>query len=49
MKFLLDKAIAQSEVVILAFPVDKMVGLLPSILDKVDQQIVVDLVLPNRN
>jgi prephenate dehydrogenase len=39
----LDEAIAQSEVVILAFPVDLMVGLLPSILDKVDQQIVVDL------
>lgn len=39
----LDEAIAQSDVVILAFPVDKMVGLLPSILDKVDQQIVVDL------
>jgi prephenate dehydrogenase len=39
----LDEAIAQSEVVILAFPVDLMVGLLPSILDKIDQQIVVDL------
>ncbi len=39
----LDEAIAQSEVVILAFPVDKMVGLLPSILDKVETQIVIDL------
>ncbi len=39
----LDEAIAQSDVVILAFPVDKMVGLLPAILDKVDKQIVIDL------
>ncbi len=39
----LDEAIAQSEVVILAFPVDKMVTLLPAILDKVDKQIVIDL------
>nr|WP_294908679.1 prephenate dehydrogenase [uncultured Lacibacter sp.] len=39
----LDEAIAQSEVVILAFPVDKMVSLLPSILDKIENQIVIDL------
>lgn len=39
----LDEAIAQSEVVVLAMPVDLMVALLPSILDKVDQQIVIDL------
>ena len=39
----MDEAIAQSDVIILAIPVDTMVGLLPSILDKVDQQIVIDL------
>jgi prephenate dehydrogenase len=39
----LDEAIETSEVVILAIPVDKLVDLLPSIMDKVDQQIVVDL------
>src|SRR6185436_7075434 len=33
----LDKAISQSEVIILAIPVDKLVDLLPLILDKVDQ------------
>ncbi len=39
----MDEAIAQSDVIILAIPVDTMVRLLPSILDKVDQQIVIDL------
>lgn len=39
----LDEAIAQSDVIVLAFPVDKMVSLLPSILDKVQNQIVIDL------
>src|SRR5687767_2171698 len=39
----LDQAIDQSEVIILAIPVDKMVELLPQILDKIDQQIVLDL------
>ncbi len=39
----LDKAIAASEVVILAIPVDAVVGLLPEVLDKVDKQIVIDL------
>ncbi|MFT3844993.1 MAG: prephenate dehydrogenase [Lacibacter sp.] len=39
----LDEAIQQSDVIILAMPVDKMTGLLPKILDKVDQQIVLDL------
>lgn len=39
----LDEAIANSDVIILAIPVDTMVRLLPSILDKVDQQIVIDL------
>ena len=39
----LDEAIKNSDVVILAIPVDKMVALLPLILNKIDQQIVVDL------
>ena len=39
----LDQAIAASDVVVLAIPVDKLVDLLPSVMDKVDQQIVIDL------
>jgi prephenate dehydrogenase len=39
----LDIAIENSDVVILAIPVDAMVKLLPGILDKIDKQIVVDL------
>lgn len=39
----LNEAIEQSDVIVLAIPVDKLVSLLPSIMDKVDQQIVVDL------
>jgi prephenate dehydrogenase len=39
----LDEAIAASDVVVLAIPVDALVQLMPSILDKVDKQIVVDL------
>ena len=39
----LDKAIAEAEVVILAIPVDKMVNLLPALMDKIDKQIVIDL------
>ena len=39
----LDEAIAVSDVIILAIPVDKLVDLLPSILDKADNQVVVDL------
>lgn len=39
----LDDAIEQSEVIVLAIPVDKLVDLLPSIMDKIDQQIVIDL------
>ncbi|MCZ2459393.1 MAG: prephenate dehydrogenase [Chitinophagales bacterium] len=39
----LDEAIANSDVIILAIPVDKIVQLLPGILDKIDQQIVLDL------
>ncbi len=39
----LQDAIAASEVIILAIPVDKLISLLPSIMDKVDDQIVIDL------
>ena len=39
----LDEAISQSDVLVLAIPVDSMVLLLPGILDKVDRQIVLDL------
>lgn len=39
----LDEAIEQSDVIVLAIPVDLMVELLPKILDKVDRQIVIDL------
>lgn len=39
----LDEAIAASDVIMLAIPVDSMVKLLPSLLDKVDNQIVIDL------
>jgi prephenate dehydrogenase len=39
----LEEAIKQSEVIVLAIPVDKLVALLPSILDRIDDQVVVDL------
>jgi prephenate dehydrogenase len=39
----LADAIATAEVIVLAIPVDRLVGLLPSILDQVDEQIVLDL------
>lgn len=39
----LADAIAAAEVIVLAIPVDRLVGLLPSILDQVDRQIVLDL------
>ena len=39
----LDDAIAASDVIMLAIPVDKLVELLPSIMDKIDNQIVIDL------
>jgi len=39
----LAEAIAAAEVIVLAIPVDRLVGLLPSILDQVDQQVVLDL------
>lgn len=39
----LDEAIEQSDVIILAIPVDAIVTILPAILDKIDKQIVIDL------
>lgn len=39
----LNEAIEQSDVIILAIPVDKLVELLPAIMDKIDEQVVVDL------
>jgi len=39
----LNEAIDNSDVVILAIPVDAMIKLLPNVLDKIDKQIVVDL------
>jgi prephenate dehydrogenase len=39
----LDDAIATSDVIVLAIPVDKLVDLLPSILNKIKKQIVIDL------
>lgn len=39
----LDEAIAASDVIILAIPVDAMVKILPGLLDKIDRQVVVDM------
>jgi len=39
----LNDAIAASDVIILAIPVDKLLELLPSIMDKIESQIVIDL------
>lgn len=39
----LKEAVLQSDVIVLAIPVDKMMGILPEILDLVDRQIVIDL------
>ncbi len=39
----LDQAIAAADVIILAIPVDILVSLLPSIMDKINNQIVIDL------
>ena len=39
----LDEAIRNSEVIILAIPVDSMIKMLPTLLDKIDKQIVIDL------
>src|SRR5688572_29650798 len=39
----LDDAIAQSDVIILAIPVDTIVDVLAALLDRIDKQIVLDL------
>jgi len=39
----LDNAIEQSDVIILAVPVDSMVSLLPEVLNKISSQVVIDL------
>jgi prephenate dehydrogenase len=39
----LDEAIAVSDVIVLAIPVDAMVKLLPGLLDKIDKQVVIDM------
>lgn len=39
----LDQAITESEVIILAIPVDSIVKVLPELLAKIDQQIVIDM------
>ncbi|HWR33207.1 MAG TPA: prephenate dehydrogenase, partial [Chitinophagaceae bacterium] len=38
-----DEAIEQSDVIALAIPVDKLVNLLPAVLDKITNQVVLDL------
>ncbi|MBZ5856739.1 prephenate dehydrogenase [Flavihumibacter profundi] len=38
----LEEAIAQSEAIVLAIPVDKMITILPKVLDRVNHQIVFD-------
>src|SRR5690349_15638051 len=38
----LDEAVAKSDVVILAIPVDAMEAVLPKVLDQVDQQLVLE-------
>lgn len=39
----LDEAIEQSDVIVLAIPVDKLVKLLPAILERISRQIVLDV------
>lgn len=39
----IDEAIEQSDIVVLAIPVDSLVDLLPSVLDKITNQVVLDL------
>ncbi len=39
----MEDAIAAAEVVVLAIPVDKLVNMLPSIMDQITEQIVIDL------
>jgi len=39
----LEDAVGAAEVIVLAIPVDKVLSLLPAIMDKIDQQVVIDL------
>ncbi len=39
----LDEAVDAADVIVLAIPVDKLVGLLPAIMDRINNQIVLDL------
>lgn len=39
----LGDAIAASDVIVLAIPVDKVVAILPPIMDKIEMQVVIDL------
>lgn len=39
----LEDAIANADVIVLSIPVDKMVGLLPRVMDLVDRQVVLDM------
>jgi prephenate dehydrogenase len=39
----LDEAIEQSDVIVLAIPIDILLKIVPAILDKIDKQIVIDL------
>lgn len=45
----LDDAIDNADVIILAIPVDKMVELLPTVINKINTQIVIDLDQPRNN
>ncbi|MGZ8537583.1 MAG: prephenate dehydrogenase [Flavisolibacter sp.] len=40
---ILDDAIKESDLIVLAIPVDSLSKLLPSVMDKVDQQVVIDM------
>ena len=39
----LDEAIASSEIIVLAVPMNALVSLLPTVLDKINQQVVIDM------
>lgn len=39
----LDEALSHAEVIILAIPVDQLLVLMPALLDKIDNQVVIDL------
>lgn len=39
----MDEAIEQSDIVVLAIPVDELVNILPSVLDKITSQVVLDM------